>query len=239
MRHWTSHLLMIAAVCAVVLFTNLGSSRLWDRDEPRNAGCAQEMMERGNLIVPVFNDELRAQKPVLLYWLMIGAYQIFGVSEFAARFWSAMLATGTVLATWAIARRLFNPSAALYAAIVLATSMMFVVAGRAATPDSVLIFCSTVALMFYVLGTFSPRKNPADAARMRWEGYYFPQDYRYVLAMYGMMGLGVLAKGPAGFLVPCAIIGMFMLIQRLPTQDNDTWNQRGWLARFVVSLVRP
>ncbi len=239
MRHWTSHLLLIVAVCGVVLFTNLGSARLWDRDEPRNAGCALEMMERGNLVVPVFNDELRAQKPALLYWLMIGAYQVFGVNEFAARFWSAVLGTGTVLATYVIGRRLFNPSAALYGAIALATSMMFVVAGRAATPDSVLIFCSTVALMLYVLGTFAPRHNPADAARMRWEGYYFPQNYACVLAMYAMMGLGVLAKGPVGFIVPCAVIGMFMLIQRLHPQDNETWNQRGWLARVTVSALRP
>ena len=50
MRQWTGHLLIIVAVSTLVLFTNLGSARLWDRDEPRNAGCAVEMMERGNLV---------------------------------------------------------------------------------------------------------------------------------------------------------------------------------------------
>ncbi len=47
------------------------------------------------------------------------------------------------------------PRFALYAAIALSTSLMFDVAARAATPDSVLIFCGTMALMIYVIGTFA------------------------------------------------------------------------------------
>ena len=91
MRETVIHLLIIVFVSSIVFFLNLGQSRLWDRDEPRNAGCAIEMMDRGDLVVPTFNDELRHQKPVLLYWLMMTAYSMFGVSEFSARFWSALL----------------------------------------------------------------------------------------------------------------------------------------------------
>ena len=53
------HFAVILAVSSLVLFTNLGGSRLWDRDEPRNAGCAAEMIERGDWVVPFFNAELR------------------------------------------------------------------------------------------------------------------------------------------------------------------------------------
>ncbi len=233
------HVTILIAITGIVMFTNLGTARLWDRDEPRNAGCALEMMHRGDLVVPMFNDELRHQKPVLLYWLMISAYQVFGVTEFAARFWSAVLAIGTVLATYAIGRRLLNPRAALLGAIGLLTSMMFVVAGRAATPDSLLIFCSTMALLFYVLGTFASYQLIDVGPVLRQEGNWFPQRYRYVLAMYGMMGLGVLAKGPVGFVLPCAIIGMFMLLMRLPAADGDQWNRRAWLARFGAAVGRP
>ena len=52
-------------------------------------------MERGDWVTPIFNDELREQKPVLLYWLMMSAYTVFGFGEFGARFWSALLATGS------------------------------------------------------------------------------------------------------------------------------------------------
>ncbi len=239
MKQTVLHLLLITVVASLILFTNLGQARLWDRDEPRNAGCALEMMQRGDVVVPMFNDELRHQKPVLLYWLIISAYNLFGVNEFAARFWSALLAVGTVCSTYAIGRRLLNPTVALIGAIVLASSVMFAVAGRAATPDSALIFCSTLAIMFYVLGTFSPRKKSADASRMLWPGYYFPQNNGYVVAMYTAMGIGVLAKGPVAVVVPCAIIGMFMLVQSLPVIDNERWNARGWLTRIAVATLRP
>lgn len=208
------HLLLLTGITALVLFLNLGVARLWDRDEPRNAGCALEMMQRGDLVVPMFNDELRFQKPALLYWLIISAYQMFGVSEFAARFWSAVLALGSVLMTYCLGRHLLGARAGFFGGLALGTSMMFVVAGRAATPDSLLIFCSTGALLVYVLGTFRAREAPDAPLETRQTDIWFPHQYRYVLGMYALMGLGVLAKGPVGFVLPCAIIGMFLLIVR-------------------------
>jgi 4-amino-4-deoxy-L-arabinose transferase-like glycosyltransferase len=77
-----------------LLFWNLGVPRLWDEDEPRNASCAREMMERGDWITPTFNGQLRTDKPILLYWLMRGSYTVFGPTEFAARFWSAVPTSG-------------------------------------------------------------------------------------------------------------------------------------------------
>lgn len=153
---------LIVLVAAVALFTNLGGPRLWDRDEPRNAGCAAEMLARNDWVVPTFNQELRDAKPVLLYWLIMSAYSVFGVTEFAARFWSAALGFGTVLATYAIANRLFNRQVALLAAIILSTSTMFEVASRAATPDAPLIFCGTMALMILCWGRFGRETQPSN-----------------------------------------------------------------------------
>ena len=68
-------LAFVVLVAAAIFFVQLGECQLWDRDEPRNAGCAAEMMQRGDWIVPIFNGELRYQKPVMLYWLMMAAYQ--------------------------------------------------------------------------------------------------------------------------------------------------------------------
>lgn len=240
MREIVWHILVILMIAGAVFYTNLGEARLWDRDEPRNAGCAAEMMARGDWVVPMFNDELRHQKPVLLYWFIMSAYALFGVNEFSARFWSATLGMASVLATYGIGRRLANSRIGLIAAVALSTSLMFDVAARAATPDSVLIFCSTFALLFYVLGTFKREgnRNPESVSKG-----CFPQRLPFVVAMYGMMGLGVLAKGPVGFLIPMAIIGMFMLIQRLPGQEElPVISSSSRLARIkqaLFSAVRP
>src|SRR5256885_600143 len=94
--------LLVAAVAAIIMFTNLGGPRLWDRDEPRNSLCAKEMFERWDWVVPTFNGRLRTHKPVLLYWCIMSAYSVLGVSEFSARLPSALAAVGTVLCTWFI-----------------------------------------------------------------------------------------------------------------------------------------
>jgi len=78
MRETFWHVIILLSVSTVVFFFNLGETQLWDRDEPRNAGCAAEMLAQGQWVVPIFNDELRHQKPVLLYWLIMSAYSGFG-----------------------------------------------------------------------------------------------------------------------------------------------------------------
>ncbi|MCY2986401.1 MAG: glycosyltransferase family 39 protein, partial [Planctomycetota bacterium] len=176
MRRIWMHLALIIVVAGIALFTNLGGPRLWDRDEPRNAGCALEMLQRGDWVIPFFNGELRAHKPALLYWLIMSAYSLFGVNEFAARFWSAVLGMGTALATYGIGRRLFHARVGLWSAVILSTSLMFDVAGRAATPDSTLIFFSTLSLLVYVWGVFRPKvgetgqRNNSLAPVLRGEG---------------------------------------------------------------------
>src|SRR4051794_35651243 len=220
------------------MLTNLGGSRLWGRDEPRNAGCARGVLGRGGWVVPFFNGQLRTHKPVLLYWCIMASYAGLGISEFAARLPSALCAIGSVLCVYRIGRRLFGPRAGIWAGIALATSLMFVVAGRAATPDSLLIFCTTAALMIFVCGTFGPRfeTTPPDVEpQLIVAGKYFPQHWPTALAMYAVMGFGVLAKGPVGFILPVAVIGMFLLIARLPSRGQDivSWTVRDVAARIV------
>lgn len=237
---------LVFAGCFCVLFLNLGACQLWDRDEPRNAGCAAEMMERGDFVVPIFNDELRHQKPVLLYWLMIVSYWIFGVNEFAARFPSAMLAMGTLFAAYGIAHRLFGRLTSILSTIILVTSLMFVVAARAATPDSLLTFTSTLTIWIYVACVFAPFN---EKACLKNPDVLFPKKWWCSAAIYGVMGLGVLAKGPVGFIVPTATIGLFCLIyggrQRSglfhafhPLHFAKTaWMMKPFLAAAVVLLI--
>lgn len=237
------HQLLISIVVGLTIFLNLGSTRLWDRDEPRNAGCAVEMLERGDWVVPVFNAELRGHKPVLLYWFMMSAYWMFGVNEFAARFWSAVLALGTALFTYHIGRRMFNATVGLWAGIILASNMVFDMAGRAATPDSVLIFFTTLATMIYVFAAFRDDaeqtlgENGGGAQQPR---DWFPLSWRTAALMYGVMGIAIIAKGPVGLVLPTAVIGMFLLIQTLPKREPvepaTTWFAR---LRSAVRVFGP
>ncbi len=184
-------------VLALVLFgTRLGDAPLWDRDEPRNAGCAREMRARGDWVVPVFNDELRTHKPALLYWLIMAATALFGDNEFAARLPSALLSTGTVALTYGLARRLADARTAWWSAVAIASSLLFTMSSRAATPDAALVFFSTLSISCFVLGWEIDRPHSISL--------------RYAVAAYGAMGFAVLAKGPVGLLLPGAVLWLFV-----------------------------
>src|SRR3954454_384702 len=99
------HHLLLGLVWAVVCLPNLGGPSLWDIDEGNNAEAAREMLDSGNWVVPTFNFLERFDKPALLYWLQGGAYQLFGVNEFAARLPSALAALVSILVTYELGRR--------------------------------------------------------------------------------------------------------------------------------------
>lgn len=235
MNRTARDLFIVFAVAGTCFFLNLGGPHLWDRDEPRNAGCAAEMLAAGDWVVPTFNAELREHKPALTYWFMMVSYMVFGVTEFGARFPSAMFGVGTTLLTYFIGRRLFSPHAGLWAAVALATTMMFGVASRAATPDAPLIFFSTLALAVYIWGTTSPSGSSSQATRFT---TLFPQHWGVVALMYAVMGCAVLAKGPIGLVLPTAVIGMFLLIQRLPQPSPKQFHAEGILPH-VFATLRP
>jgi 4-amino-4-deoxy-L-arabinose transferase-like glycosyltransferase len=216
MPQWARHYLLIIAVAAPVLFFRLGDARLWDRDEPRNAQCAVEMVQRGDWVVPWFNNELRTHKPVLLYWLIMSSYAALGVNEFAARFPSALLGLGTILCTYQIGARLFHRRAGLWAALALTPALMFDVASRAATPDAALIFCVTATLCAYVQFAFPSPEEPECEPR-------FPSSQQAAV-VYGLMALAVLAKGPVGIVLPLSIMGGSLWITRCVS-----WNPQSTL----------
>jgi 4-amino-4-deoxy-L-arabinose transferase-like glycosyltransferase len=223
------HQAILIAVALFVFFTNLGGAHLFDDDEPRNAACAVEMMERGNLVVPMFNGELREHKPVLLYWFMASAYSVLGVSEFSARLWSALFAVGTVLCTYHVGRLLLDRQIALWAGLMMSSCPMFTAVGRAATPESMLVFFTTLALLLYVVFVlrekrgFLPEMWPEAVDRTDGGLRFLPRSRFAWIVLYFIFGVAVLAKGPVGVVIPAATIGLFViLIQYFDRLRNTT-----------------
>lgn len=225
------HQLGLIVVATVVFFTNLGATRLWDEDEPKNAECAREMLAHGDFILPWYNELPRFDKPVLLYWLMIGAYRAFGVTEFAARFWSATFGVGTVLCTYHLGRIMFRPETGWWAGLVLTASLLFGVASRAATPDSTLIFFSTLGLLCYAAACVRDSDLPS-----------MPRPRLLAaVAMYASFGFAVLAKGPIGIVLPGLVISLFLWCHRPASLSQATDATRWWrrIARWVRCRLNP
>src|SRR4051812_3355852 len=97
--------LIIIAFALPIFFFKLGSIGFLGPDEPRYAQVAREMYARGDLVTPTLLGDSWFEKPALLYWLMIGCYQLFGINEWAARLPDAILATLNLLLIYYAAKR--------------------------------------------------------------------------------------------------------------------------------------
>jgi 4-amino-4-deoxy-L-arabinose transferase-like glycosyltransferase len=189
---FTLDILLLLAGCFILFFLKLGSYPLFDLDEPRYAETAREMLERGNWITPYFNYEVRFEKPVFFYWLIALAYQWFGLSEFSARFFSAVSASAIVGMVYAFGRHFISRQYGLYAALIVSTSILMIGIARMSITDMTLACFMTGTTLCLFLAAH--------------------QNLKWWLAAGIVAGLGILTKGPVALILPGAIFTLYTLI---------------------------
>ncbi len=234
--YWRIACLVLIALS--VTFVELGSARLWDRDEPRNARASHEMLARGDWIVPTFNGSLRDHKPILLYWGQMLSYLALGESEFTARLPSALCALLSIASVAVLASRLSGKPRGIspegfWAGACLATCGLFIMAGRAATPDACLIAFSTLGITALVISVLAPA-HPYSNGNVG-KGRWIPAMFGYV-----MLGLAGLAKGPVGIVLPLVVVHVWWLVCRsLQTCNANQKNSSSdsWFDAFMTLVV--
>ncbi len=152
---------------------------LVDRDEPRFAEASREMLERGDFIVPYFNNQVRFDKPPLIYWLQDASYKLFGENELAARLPSGLCGalTTVIIALWGA--QLYDPRTGWRAAIIFGLCLQTILHAHASVADMAMIAASTASgwAGWNWLTATSP------STRMRWW-----------TAFWALLAIGFLAK---------------------------------------------
>lgn len=178
--------LLIALLGGILMFGFLGMYPLTDPDEPVYAETAKEMIAFGDYVSPRIYGEFWYDKPPMYYWLVAGAFQLFGVGEFAARFPSAVFALGGALFLYLAGRRLVGERAGLLASLILLTSLEYFYLGNGAVTDMTLTVFLTASLVAF------------------WHRKYY--------IMYGCCALATLTKGPVAIFLVGVIVGAYLLL---------------------------
>jgi 4-amino-4-deoxy-L-arabinose transferase-like glycosyltransferase len=188
-------LIIITVLSIIVFFANSWGPSVYILDEAKNAGCAMEMYQRGDWVVPTFNDALRTDKPPLHYYFMKMAYSILGINPFAARFFSSVMGVLLVLTVYVFTRRFLNEMSALAASLILLSSIHITIQFHLAVPDPYLIFFLALSLFLFYDGFKSGK-------RLR------------LMTSYASLALATLAKGPVAIIFYGLIVLIFLLAIR-------------------------
>jgi 4-amino-4-deoxy-L-arabinose transferase-like glycosyltransferase len=176
---------------------------LIDRDEPRFAEASREMLERGDYIVPYFNNQVRFDKPPLTYWCQVASFKLFGENDFTARLPTAIAAAFVAVLLLEWGTRIRDERAGWWAAIVFTLTLQTFVHGKAAVADMWLV-------LFFTL-----------AHRCGWELLFqHPKRPIFWWIFYVSLAFGFLAKGPIAWtpLLTVALAKLFYPEKRLNAQ---------------------
>lgn len=212
----------LVVASALVFFTCLSSTTLWDEDETIYGVIVHEMLESGDWIVPMFNHRPATDKPPLFYWAAAASCSVFGENEFGMRVMSAVFALATVLLIYDLGCRLYNARTAFWGGLALVGGMNYALNARAATIDSMLVLLCVLTMYVFV------RAGGLTQKAISW---------RASALMYGVMGVAALAKGPVGFVLPTLALMALKLWQLADETRSVQAGQRPWLDR-AVGLLR-
>jgi 4-amino-4-deoxy-L-arabinose transferase-like glycosyltransferase len=157
-HHFNKHALLFLIFLALfAFFFNLGGRPIETKDYLRYAEIAREILEFDDWIMLRLTGRIYVDKPPLHFWMIAGAYKIFGVNPLAARLPSAVAAFCAVLLTFLFVKRKFgNTQTAFLAAVILMSSYDFLWWARRTRIDMVFSFFFSASLVFFYWGCESP-----------------------------------------------------------------------------------
>jgi 4-amino-4-deoxy-L-arabinose transferase-like glycosyltransferase len=201
----------VSALALVLLLHRLGAADVCSGNEAIEGVFVQQMVEHGRYLFPLENGRYPMYKPPLFHWTATALDRAFGfrkVTGFNLRLPSVLYATAGVALVMLFANGILGLDGALLAGLTLAASYQYVSQGRYGRVDMTLTFFETLALFSFFWWTHPARPESAGA-----DGATTGREaMQYVCA--AAIGLGVLAKGPVGAIIPLAAIAIYVVTNR-------------------------
>ncbi len=214
---------VVISLTAFLYLINFSVNDIWTENESFYAESVREMAERGNYLDINYNYQSRFNKPPLTYWLIAASTKLFGMNEFAVRLPIVLLAFGTALLVWAMARMLYGEKTALLAFAMQAISIQFIAGKQYASPEIPLAFFFTLTLYFFLKGHLSANSRYYQLAAVALGLTVLTKGYPYIIVIGGILLLYLLIESnfrwplffkkvrelkPLSFMAIVAIIGL-------------------------------
>ncbi|MBU3638663.1 glycosyltransferase family 39 protein [Polynucleobacter sp. AP-RePozz3-80-G7] len=211
-------ILLLVIIYGLLWFGTLNYRHLIPSDEGRYAEMAREMLVTGDWITPRYNGYKYFEKPPLQAWATAAAFQAFGIGDWQARLWTALTGFLTILLVGFTGARIFNARAGWLAAVVLASSPIWIISGHFNSLDMGLSSFLVAALCSLLLAQTSHNKNYCR---------------NWMWACWIFMALATLSKGVIGAAIPA----MVFIAYSITTWDWKIWTRLRLLSGSILFLA--
>lgn len=244
-RSWRSGGVWLVLLCVAVYVPGLFNLPPVDRDESRFAQASRQMFEAaalprekldpamhgGGWAVPMVQGVERLNKPPLIYWVQVCSGWVFTAGDplrdavWMYRVPSALAAVFSVLGTWRIGCRMFDPRAAWIGAAMLAMCPMVAWDAHQARADQLLL--ATVVAAQGCLWVVWKRTDGGRALRGGTAGKSGTMGW--AVLFWVSIAAGVMAKGPITPLIAGLTVAMLGVV-------TGRWR---WVRALRVELGLP
>lgn len=190
-RDWVMDLAGLGILFMLFYFVWMGHYPFFIPDEGRYSEVAREMIESGDYITPRVNGVVFLDKPILYYWLQAIAMHLFGVNEWAVRFFPALCGILGCLATYLCGRTLYDRRTGILSAIILATTPLYYACAHYANLDLEVATWITCSLFLFLCGAQSNTSARAWllSSAFIFAGLAFLTKGMIAIAFPGLIGL--------------------------------------------------
>jgi len=208
--------------CYVIFFFGIGNYALMDVDETRYVTMARDMFNTKDFMTLYLNGEYFFEKPPLYFWGEVLSFLTFGaVNEFTARAPVALYGTLSTLLLYFAGKKIVSRKYGIISAIILATSVEFLILAKYAILDILLATCVEFSIIAGFMTYFVKEENK----KYCWWAFYI------------FSALAVLAKGIPGFALPFGTMFFVAIFtKRFKELFRPQYLLVGFLLFFIVVL---
>ena len=208
----------------LALFSGQYSIPPIDRDEARFAQASSQMIQSGDYVNIKFQDEIRAKKPIGIYWLQAFSAKIFGQEDIGSyRIPSLLSSIITLVFVGLITRLIFPLYQTLIVTLLFASSIVFMGEAHLAKTDATLL-CLICVQQYFLLKIILDQDNTLKV------------KYLYPILVWLAFSFGVLVKGPLSIAILFPTVIAFSIIQKSISLIKSLRPMLGFLICTLVIL---
>ncbi len=205
-------IIALIIIAGIFFIPFLGRVHLFDWDEVNFAECSREMLKMHDYSRVYINFLPFWEKPPMFFWMQSSAMQIFGVTEFAARFPNAICGIITLIVVFICGSRIYDKKFGVLWALAFGGSLFPNMYFKSGIIDPWFNLFTFLSLYNFIMYHWSRNKFDKEGLK---------KNPIYYVAWSGIfMGLAILTKGQVSLMVFLLALGVYFIYNRFRIYFN-------------------